>query len=379
MIEQLTVSNYRSLGAKVTFRPGRFSILIGPNGSGKSNLLDVLSFVRDAVMLGLPAAIVHRGGIGNVRRRSHGRPYDLRIDIALSFGAGKARYSFVITGDRTEDYRVKSEQALVQSGDRVYEFERNGEKWKGPEGLLPRMENDSLALTALSGTQQFKPLADLLSRLVVYAVFPDTLREPQKFDSVRPMKRHGENWVSVLRDLVKDPEAKADLVAGLNKLTGDIEDVRVSTTAGYLVAEFKHRERAKKGKRWFDAALQSDGTLRVAGLLTALLQQPSVAVIAIEEPELTVHPGALPLLVDYLHQATEVSQVIITTHSPLILDVLDLDRDKVFVVDSVEGKTHVQAVTEDHLVPVKQSLLSLGDMFLSGGLQLSLFDGAAEG
>ena len=84
------------------------------------------------------------------------------------------------------------------------------------------------------------------------------------------MKRHGENWVSILKELVKEETAKNDLVTGLNKLTGDIEDVRVTSAAGHLIAEFKQQAKAKKGKRWFDAAQQSDGTLRVAGLLTAL-------------------------------------------------------------------------------------------------------------
>ncbi len=378
MIKELIISNYRSLGPNVRIQLGRLSILVGPNGSGKSNVLDALSFVRDAVTLGLPAAVTHRNGIDSVRRRSHGRPFDVHIELRLSLNSAPAKYAFTLTGDRLEEYRVKMEVAVVQQEETVYEFQRQGNNWSGPEGITPRMDEQSLALTALGGTKQFKPLVDFLSVITVYSIFPDTLRIPQRFDTARPMKRHGENWISILRELIKDREAKEDLVAGLKKLTGDIEDVQVTSAAGHLIAEFKQQVRARKGKRWFEAAQQSDGTLRVAGLLTALLQKPSLPVIGVEEPELTVHPGALPMLYDYLRQASEVSQVIVTTHSPIILDVADLKRDVIFVVKRVSGKTDVRKVTPKQLEPVRKSLLRLSELFVSGDLQLSLFDNSKE-
>ncbi|MDJ0766472.1 MAG: AAA family ATPase [Myxococcota bacterium] len=379
MIRRLVVSNYRSLGPNLELRPGPLSIFIGPNGSGKSNYFDTLSFVRDAVMQGLPAAITHRGGIDAVRRRSSGRPFDIHIELELMIGSYPCRYGFTITGDRLEEYRVKSEIAKIKDEEGVCDFHREGDDWLGPEGLTPRMDEQSLALTALGGSKRFKPLVDFLSQITVYSIFPDTLRVPQKFDPVRPMARHGENWMTILRDLTKS-NLKDDLVAGLKKLTGDIEDVRVRSGSGHLFAEFKQSAKAKKGKgkRWFEASQQSDGTLRVAGLLTALLQEPHLPVIAIEEPELTVHPGVLPMLYEYLQQASEVSQILITTHSPIILDLLMLERDSVFVVNRVDGKTQIKVVTENQLKPVRESLLRLGDLFLSGDLQLSLFDDLSQ-
>ncbi|WP_446007835.1 AAA family ATPase [Candidatus Electrothrix sp.] len=376
MIKKLVVSNFRSLGPDIHFEPGKLSFFIGPNGSGKSNILDVLSFVRDSVMQGLPAAITQRGGIDTVRRRSHGRPFDVHIELQLLIDQQHVTYEFIITGDRLEEYRVKTEKAIMygSNGEEKVSFVRNGHDWDGPEGVAPFMDEQSLALTPLGGTKQFKPLVDFLSGLTVYSIFPDTLRVPQRFDSSHPLKEHGENWVSILRELVKEKYAKDDIVTGLRKLTGDIEDVRVASAAGYLIAEFKQQVKGQKAKRWFDAAQQSDGTLRVAGLLTALVQSPALPVIGVEEPELTVHPGALPMLYDYLRQASEVSQVFVTTHSPIILDVVDIENDVIFVVNRVEGKTDVQKITGQQLEPVRKSLLRLGDLFMSGDLQLSLFD-----
>lgn len=378
MIETIALSNFRSVGPDITIHPGRVTFFVGPNGSGKSNVLDALSFVRDAVTQGLPAAVTHRGGIDSVRRRSHGRPYDVRIQLNVHLETGPATYSFVITGDRLEEYRVKSETAVVSTPDDVWHFHREENAWQGPPGIAPRIDEQSLALTALGGAEEFKPLADFLSQITVYSIFPDTLRTPQRFDPTRPMQRHGENWVSVLREMVKDAEVKSELIKGLHKLTGDIEDIRVTSAAGYLVAEFKQQEKAQKGKRWFAAAQQSDGTLRVAGLLTALLQTPPLPVVGIEEPELTVHPGALPMLYDYLHQASQQSQILVSTHSPILLDWTNLETDKVFVVERREGKTSVAQVTDEQLEPVRRRLLSLGDLFVAGDLQLSLFPEAAE-
>jgi predicted ATPase len=148
----------------------------------------------------------------------------------------------------------------------------------------------------------------------------------------------------------------------------------VSRAAGYLIAEFRQLAKSKKEKRWFDASQQSDGTLRVAGLLTALLQTPNLPIIGIEEPELTVYPGALPMLYEYLQQASEVSQIFVTTHSPIILDVVDVEKDAIFVVSRIYGKSDIRKIGDKQLKPVRESLLRLGDLFIAGDLQLSLFD-----
>ena len=307
----------------------------------------------------------------------------MHIELDITLASGSAQYGVIITGDRLEEYKVKSETAVIEQTDAQgrrtsHRYQRDGRQWDGPQGLSPIMDDQSLALTALGGAEPFKALADALSGVAVYSVFPDKLRVPQRFDVSHPMKKHGDNWLSILRKLVRDDSAKDDLIAGLNKLTGDIEDVRVISAAGHLIAEFKHEARAKQGKRWFDASQQSDGTLRVAGLLTALLQSPSVPVVGIEEPELTVHPGALPMLYDYLKQASTVSQVIVTTHSPIMLDLVDHEKDVVFVVNRRDGKTDVRRVDDPQLKPVRDKLLRLGDLFSSGDLQLSLFQDQDE-
>ena len=366
---RLHVSNYRSIGREQEIDFGSFSALVGPNGSGKSNVVDVVSFVRDAMRMGLAGAITDRGGIAAVRRWSSGRPNHVSIEIDVAEARWSGTYGFEITGDRKEEFRVKSEHAFVKRDSEESWFAVERGKWTGPAGLDPKVSDATLALPIVAGDERFRELFDRLADPVIYSIFPDTLRRPQRYRPEKPLHRHGENWVSILRD--QDAESwKPDIVAALTQLTGDIDDVKVSKAASYLVAQFRHNSNGRS--TWFDAAQESDGTLRVAGILSALLQEPPLPLIGVEEPELTVHPGALSLLMDYLRQAGRRSQVVITTHSPELLDLIE--PHEVHVVRKSTDGTVIETIADDQLQAVKDGLLSLGELMTTEGLQ-----GAAAG
>lgn len=376
MLKKLTINNFRSLDAGIRLELKALNFFVGMNGSGKSNILETLTFVREAVRTGLPGAVTHHNGIEALRRRSSGHPKGFSIDLDLDLAGRFASYGFEIIGDEAGGYRVERERGAIEQADssRVELGIEQGE-WYGPDNLKPNLDRQSLAITALGGDPRIKPLWEFLANMMVYSIFPDVLREPQKFSSETPMKSQGDNWSSILHQQGKSPW-KNDLVAALGKLTGDIEDVKVTKTAGYLIAQFRHRTPSGNSKKWFDAATESDGTLRVAGLLTSLLQEPTLPVIGIEEPELTVHPGALPLVFDFLNEASSRSQVLVTTHSPILLDLVDVDEAQVFVVEKRDSVTTATPLSETHRESVRQQLLTLGEMMVSGDLQLALpFEG----
>lgn len=366
MIRSLTISNFRSVGEEVTLELGDFTVLVGTNGSGKSNVVGALRFVADAVTIGLSGAVTQWRGIGAVRRWSGGHPFDLSIALTLQLAGGHAGYSLRLTGDRADEYRVKSEEAdLVSGGEGVGFSIADGEWRRGPQGLRPPLDPQSLALQLVGGDARFQPLVHALQKLAVYSIFPDTLRAPQKYDPRKPMDRHGSNWSSILKDQPKE-SWKSELITALQQLTGDIEDVRIRQAAGYLVTEFRHASTTTKQK-WFTTAQESDGTLRFAGIVTALLQEPALPVVGVEEPELTVHPGAIPLLHDYLRQASKRSQVIVTTHSPDLLDLVAAEDVRVVVRE--DGVTSVAPMSDDQRDVVRDGLLSLGEVLRTEGLR----------
>ncbi len=369
MITRLRISNYRSLGEDVHTELGTFNVLVGPNGAGKSNIVDALRFIADSMHMGLAGAITHRNGIDSIRRWSGGHPFNVKLGLELREGCRSSAYSFELRGDRAEEYKVKEERALVNADGKTFSFHVENAEWvEGPSGLRPPLDDKNLALPVIGGDARFQPLVRALQQIAVYSIFPDTLRAPQKYSAAKPMESHGSNWASILKDQPRTTW-KPELISALDKLTGDTEDIRISPAASYLVVQFRHTSPNRKPK-WFDATQESDGTLRVAGIVTALLQEPPVPVIGIEEPELTVHPGAIPLLYDFLMQASRRSQVLITTHSPELLDQINVEDVRV-VRHGRYGTTVAPMSSEQRLV-VRGGLLTLGEVLRTEGLQPEL-------
>jgi len=368
VIRRLKVSNFRSLGRDVNVRLGRLTALVGPNGSGKSNVVDALQFLADCMHIRLEGAITKRHGLEVVQRFSEKPSGKTSFRVEVDLPGGDGEYEFVLVANKKREYSVYAEHARVSKDGEKFEYWIKDNTWvAGVSDLRPRLDRTSLALPLIAGDKRFGPLADTLRRIAVYSIYPDILREPQKYDPIKPMDKHGSNWASILKDQDSDTW-KADLVEVLSRLTGDVVDIRVQPVAGYLTVQFEHMlDSHAQRKRWLDPVQESDGTLRVAGMITALLQYPLPTLIALEEPELTVHPGALRLLRDYVQQTAEHGQVVITTHSPELLDLLD--TDSVRVVARHNGATTVEELDEDQRDAVKSGLFSLGDVFRSEGLK----------
>lgn len=378
MIRKLNVSRFRSLGKDVKVDLGSLTVLVGANGVGKSNVIDALVFLADCAAHGVQGAVSNRSGIGVVRHvGSEGHPYDVTVGIEGDVDGERATYEITLEGDRSEEYRVKKEHGVLGR----HEFTVRGGAWSGPEDLRPHVTPTTLALPAIAGDDRFAPLAKMLRSIAAYSIFPDALRTPTKYDPKRPMDRRGANWVSILKDQPEDTW-KPELIAALSKLTGDLSDVKFAHAAGFLVMQFKHDRNAAKRRQWFDAAQESDGTLRVAGILTALLQEPRPALMAIEEPELTVHPGALAILRDYIEAAAHDGQVIVTTHSPDLLGMFAAERIRVVVREG--GDTQVHRLAESQREAVTRGLFTIGELMRTEGLdhereQLALGEGTANG
>ena len=165
----------------------------------------------------------------------------------------------------------------------------------------------------------------------------------------------------------------------LRKLLGllipGVSDIRVDVVGGYLVVKLKRD--AIDGDGWLDLSMESDGTVRLLGLLVALYQRRLhprfLPVIGIEEPELMVHPGALAALADVLNEATRRSHVIVTTHSPDLIDFLTDYRtvENLRIVGLEGGVTTARRVPGKRAEAVKKHLFSPGELYRMGELTVS--------
>jgi predicted ATPase len=374
MITKLGVSNYRSIGKRIELDLGRLTALVGANGAGKSSLADALRLTADALRMPLSSALAERGGIGALLHvgADPARGIALRVDAENEQGEGW--WSVAIVPENGHGgFHVEREEATWRTragdSDDGFHFLRTPKGWEGPPGMAPMaLHSQDLALPVYGAQGVLPQLADELRNMAVYAMFPNTLRAPQSPNPSQPMSTGGENWASTLAALDRGTWGP-ELVAALGRLVGDIEDYEVADVGGrYLIPRFRHRGPFEHGpSHWLAAAQESDGTLRLAGILTALFQQPSPTLLGFEEPELAIHPGALPVLYDFLAEGSVRSQILLTTHSPDLLDLLALDDIR--VVERRRGATTVARVDPRQRDLVKKRLLSVSEILHAEGLQ----------
>ncbi len=353
-----TVRNYRSLagdGAPVSLGP--VTVLVGPNGSGKSSFCDALAFLADS-MVNLTNALSNgeadsRGGFASLRK-SGSSGFSIRLEAESEGINGHYEVELVATEG---GYRIAKESAEWRA-----KFEiRNGEWYEGKRVEGVTIPPNGLVLALLQTDPRFIDLASAIARIRVYKVPPIVLRQPQdKGEKGALMDGLGRNWPTTLDAITKGPR-KGSLVVALNRLTDDISDVRVQSLGGKQIVEFLHRNPGEtKGGRWAPADQESDGTLRAAALLTALVQDPLPSLVCIEEPELAIHPGALEILYDFIHSAQRKSQVILTTHSPDLLD--NFEPELLRVVTREGDTTRITAMEPDQFYAAKERLRTLGEI-----------------
>ncbi|MBF6606389.1 MAG: AAA family ATPase [Chloroflexi bacterium] len=371
---QIQARNFRSLD-EVVVDLGQLTVLVGPNGSGKSNFVDCLSFVTDSVTSTLARAVQVRGGIDGVRRRSAGHPTNMgiRLDLRLT-GRRIASYAFEIAARSQGDFVVKRETCRIATEGVIsaaYDL-REGEFKEAPSGVRPRIAPDRLALTVLSATEEFRDVYDFIAGMRFYSLVPDHIRALQDPDTGLSLKKDGSNAASVLREVkARNTEDYERLCRLLGKVVPGTTSVEYERVGSKETLQF--RQQIGTQYPWtFPPLNMSDGTLRVFGLLLAIYQQPPPPFVAVEEPESTVHPGALDVLLDAFLEGQQRSQVLITTHSPDLLDSPKIADEQIRVVTATAGRTSISPVSAASRAAVRRGLYSAGELLRANSLDPDL-------
>ena len=200
------------------------------------------------------------------------------------------------------------------------------------------------------------------------ALYPNMLRQPASPDKDRVLSEDGRNWASVIKALrrsVRGRTALEKIYEAMRVILPNFKEVTVTTVGNYLIPRFAFSNKTH-GQIEFDPVQLSDGTLRIFGILLALYQSPAPELLFIEEPEQTVHPGVLGVLADAFREASESTQIVVTTHSPQFIDHFVPDEVRVVYLD--DGLTKVSAVRKMQIEAVKRRLMSMQDFMLSEGL-----------
>ncbi|MCI0360022.1 MAG: AAA family ATPase [Planctomycetaceae bacterium] len=366
---------------------GPLTLLVGRNGSGKSNFLDALRFVADGLNLSLDHAIKARGGIEAVRRRSTGHPHNFGIDLQLQLTTEEfATYGFEIAAQPSGGLKVKEERLAIHRGGgqvtagfQIIDGQLQSRREPGHpllaggngnpathEGMPPVLP-DRLYLVYAAGLPQYRRIYDGLLAMGFYNLNPEAMKELQAPDAGELLRRDGSNIASVVARLAKDrPEIIERIKGYLRSIVPDITDFDRVQLGPRETLEFRQLVEGSKHPWKFFAASMSDGTLRALGALVAVQQltdkSSPARLIGIEEPEAALHPAATGALMDSLREAATQTQVLVTTHSPDLLDRVDPDSEQLLVLQAIHGRTDVAPVDPASRETIRNHLYSAGEL-----------------
>lgn len=404
MITNIEIQHYRSIWhATLDLNP--VNLIVGANGSGKSNVVDAIYFLHDCCVNDIETALTRRHGIDSVRQWSKTKPYHISIELSFENSEGSGKYKLVLSSNKGE-HRIVDESG-EWTGYHPYYFYHSPEDqdadeyreigtsrfWRTGDSPItvttthkdydlsdkPNVGQFDLFLTILNGAYYndtailFKNIGTELSSFSLYAIYPNTLRQPQVISRERSLAENGENLASVLKSMNARVGARnrSDILSGIRTLMPIAEEYRINSAGGYYVPTIKVREENGEAHE-FGLSQISDGTLRALGILTALYQPRAPMKIAMEEPEQMIHPGALVVIAeainDFAYKRVQGAnrQIFVTTHSPHLID--QFDPSVLIWTRKSGGHTEAGHVSERQLSLIKDSLFTPGELMLSEGI-----------
>jgi predicted ATPase len=371
LIRRVVIRNYKSIAA-CDVELGPLTFLVGPNGSGKSNFLDALRFVADALHFSLEHALRSRGGIREVLRQSRDEPdhFAVRLEFELPSG-DRGHYALSVGGATRSSFTVYDEECLVMPAGNAREGKHfyhvsEGIVRESSVAVEPAAVPDRLYLVNLSGNAAFRPIYDALSLMGFYNLNPDVMRELQSPGPRNLLARDGSNLSGVLEGLSEStPVLKSRIEDYLSQVVPGITRVESITFGNRETLVFV--QLAGKDPWPFTPAQMSDGTLRALGVLVALFQTGEEAtvtplIVGIEEPETALHPAAAAVLIDAMRDALSMRQVIVTSHSPELLDNTAVANSEILAVVAEEGRTQIGHLDEAGRSVLRDHLFTAGDL-----------------
>ncbi len=387
LIERLQVRGLLSFGPDGVDLPLEpLNVLIGPNGAGKSNLLKTFGLLQSAptdiskhanetgtaldwfweqknsrTSATIEVTTAHWQNIGaNIHHTITIRP------LGCSFHVSKEEVSHVCDGHRSILARTNARGPVYKD----YEDTPFGNLWCLPsQSLVCSIGNeedidwpdeyDSFRMFFLQSLKRIYGEIQLhqdwsIGNLSPVRNWQDTVASNDR------VAESGNNLASVLSGF--SPSLKQTLEARLNRFYDGITGIGTPVSDGKISVFVEESE-----GRMIPAGRLSDGTLRYLNLLAILLNPNPPALIGIEEPELGLHPDVIYDLAELLVEASARTQLVVTTHSPTLINALTDHPTSVVACGKHQGQTWFKRVTREALEPWIDEH-SLGEVWSMGGI-----------
>lgn len=356
------------------------NVLVGPNGSGKSNLIEAISLLQSAPR-DLAATIREGGGIGewlwkgvveseawigvaiNVPSRT-----DESLWYELAFAESSQRLE--LTREHVCDGNLLQQRNQVN----IYYLYAyiDGRHILEVDGKLREVPKDKISLETSIFVQRKDPerypeitrLGEAFDRIRIYREWSfgrdSILRQPRKADERNDfLNEDCGNLGLILNRLRRDAAAKESILENLAALYPSVTDFDVSIEGGTVQVFLQ------EGRFSIPASRLSDGTLRFLCLLAILCHPQPPPLVCLEEPELGLHPDVIVSVGTLLKEASTRTQLIVTTHSDILIDCLSGTPEDVVVCEKPETATRMQRLDASELSEWLETY-SLGQLWRRG-------------
>jgi len=392
-LTQLNISNYKSLKS-IQLQPTEMTVLIGANGAGKSNLASAFDFLADLYANGIDFAIAKKGGFENIafrrqRRTKSGISFEVSVELDRREAQNATRRSFILreVGSSqiasmtfehkltlraakqsiSADYFIESESVVINialrpqknsaspsvvsikvdrfAGEFSVESSDPTVSEKLSEYLLligDPSDTASIATLEESFLKVFFPsIAVTLAGISVFQFSPQISRSPGAPSPNPRLSGYGQNLPSLIDWLSRKHPAKwASVLSSMRAIVPTLQSINTqylhTKTLGLIFQE-------EGFSRPWTAEDVSDGTIQSLAILTALAD-PRNDLLFVEEPENSVHPWIVRQLANQLKRISRQKQVFVTTHSPVVLNLVS--PEDVWVCFKINGETSLRRLDE---------------------------------
>ncbi|NET59903.1 MAG: AAA family ATPase [Symploca sp. SIO2E6] len=359
-IHTLRLQNFLSYGGEgeeIELQP--LNVLIGPNASGKSNLIEAIGLLK-ATPTDLAAAIRKGGGISEWLWKGEKEPPIAKIEVTieysptafllykLDFTAAKQRLEIVNETIGKDYFNEKDDDDFF-----YYHYQRDsgfisvGEMEQRPgENLIPNLS----MLSQIKEAYLHPGLTYLGNHFYDICLYRDwhigrnsESRKPQQADlPEHPLLEDGSNLGLFLNNLQYQLGSRP-VIEKLKKFYDEAEELSVKIYGGTVQIFIREEGLIRP----IPATRLSDGTLRYLFLLALLLDPTPPPLICIEEPEIGLHPDILPTIAEMLIEASQRTQLIVTTHSDVLVSALS--PESVVVCERNAQGSHLRRLDSDLL------------------------------
>ncbi len=378
-IESLKVLNYRALKDVQLRELTPLTVLLGPNGSGKSTIFDVFNFLSECFQLGLRSAWDKMGRSKELRSRNSTGPIVFNIKYRERPHTPLITYHLAIEegskGPVVAEEYLSWKRGSYGAPFRFLDFRHgvgNAISGEAPDESDVRVETSltSPDLLAVSTLGQFSThprvaaLRQFISDWYVSYLSIDRTRDQPEAGPQDRLSKSGDNLPNVLQYLTERHPGRLDYIFSVLKTRiPRLERVDASQMPdGRLLLQIKDGPFAEPILSRF----ASDGTLKMLAYLTVLHDPEPPRFIGIEEPENFLHPRLLFDLAEECRAAAERSQLLVTTHSPFLIDAIRPHELRVMYRD-VDGYSRVVRASDIRgITAFVQEGAALGSLWTEG-------------